>query len=94
MAFAEYLKLMHLSWSSLQRKWNGVLLTCWSVVKSCALRMTWKGEPPEVHRIAKGYAQERPVTNAEMKAINDRLQRSISLPRYDILITPNKPRGR
>jgi transposase len=29
-------------WSSLQKKWNGVLLTGWEVVKSCALRMRWR----------------------------------------------------
>ena len=23
-------------WSSLQKKWNGVLLTCWDVVRACA----------------------------------------------------------
>ena len=27
-------------WSSLQQKWNGVLLTCWEIVKACAERMT------------------------------------------------------
>ena len=29
-------------WSSLQKKWNGVLLTCWEIVRACALRMTGK----------------------------------------------------
>ncbi len=81
-------------WSSLQMKWNGVLLTCWTVVKAHALRMTWKGEHPAVHRITKGYAKEKPVTNQEMKTINARLQRSTSLPKYDIIIRPIKPRGR
>src|SRR6516225_12306844 len=30
-------------WSALERKWRGVLLTCWEVIQACALRMTWKG---------------------------------------------------
>lgn len=81
-------------WSSLQQKWNGTLLTCWQVVKSRALRMTWKGESPEVHRIAKNYTKEQAVGNAEMELINNRLQRSATLPKYDILITPTYPRGR
>lgn len=81
-------------WSSLQQKWNGVLLTCWRVVKSCALRMTWHGDHPEVHRIARGYATEQAVSKEEMRQINARLQRSETLPKYDILITPNQSRGR
>src|SRR5690606_31955199 len=61
-------------WSSLQRKWNGVLLTCWKVVKACALRMTWKGQHPGVHQIEDSYADEVPVSGAEMKQINARLE--------------------
>ena len=81
-------------WSSLQRKWNGVLLTCWNVVRACALRMTWLGKHPDVHRIDDAYAVETPVTNAELKSINSRLERSEKLPKYDITIKPKKPRGR
>ena len=81
-------------WSSSQRKWNGVLLTCWEVVRACALRMTWRGEHPEVHQLEDDYATEAPVTRAEMKQINARLQRSKTLPKYDITIRPTKPRGR
>jgi transposase len=81
-------------WSSLQRKWSGVLLTCWEVVRACALRMTWRGEHPEVHHLEHDYGTEAPVTNAEMKTINARLERSHTLPKYDITIYPAKPRGR
>ena len=81
-------------WSSLQRKWNGVLLTCWEVVRACALRMTWHGEHPEVHRIEIDYATTPRIKNAEMKQINPRLKRSEKLPKYDITIRPTKPRGR
>ena len=81
-------------WSSLQRKWNGVLLTCWHVVRVCALRMTWKGQHPSVHHIEASYDHEEPVTNAEMKQINARLERSQTLKKYDIVIKPLKPRGR
>ena len=71
-----------------------MLLTCWEVVRACALRMTWRGEHPEVHHIEDDYAAEAPVTNAEMKRINERLQRSKTLPKYDIIIKPTKNRGR
>ena len=81
-------------WSALQQKWNGILLTCWQIVKDCALRMTWKGDPPEVHRISKAYKIEKPVSNQEMEIINARLKRSTTLPKYDIVITPKTTRGR
>ena len=81
-------------WSSLQRKWNGVLLTCWNVVRTCAQRMTWHGDHPSVHRIEDTYDNDEPVTNAEMKQINARLERSQTLMKYDINISPLKPRGR
>ena len=81
-------------WSSLQRKWNGVLLTCWQVVQACARRMTWKGDHPEVHRIADHYTNDKPVTNREMQDLNARLARSPSLPKYDVIIRPKTPRGR
>lgn len=81
-------------WSSLQQKWNGILLTCWQVVKAYAQRMTWQGEHPTIHRIVKCYARQKRVTNEEMKSINARLNRSESLPKYDLEIKPKKPRGR
>ncbi len=81
-------------WSSLHRKWNGVLLTCWNVVLACALRMTWKGQHPSVHNIENLYDHEQPVTNADMKQINARLERSQTLRKYDVIIKPLKPRGR
>lgn len=81
-------------WSSLQRKWNGVLLTCWAVVHACALRMKWKGKHPEVHHIDASYETELPVSNQETKAINARLERSPTLPKYDVTIKPKKTRGR
>ena len=81
-------------WSSLQKKWNGVLLTCWEVVRACAQRMTWKGEHPQVHHIDHTYTGNSLVTNHEMKIINQRLKRSVSLPKYDITIKPKSTRGR
>jgi transposase len=81
-------------WSSLQRQWNGVLLTCWNVVRACALRMTWHGRHPDIHKIEDSYDHEAPVTGAEMKQVNARLERSQTLKKYDIVIKPLNPRGR
>jgi len=81
-------------WSSLQKKWNGVLLICWEVVQACALRMTWKGLHPEVDRIEGDYPTGVIVPKAEMQELNKRLERLASLPKYDITIKPKRPRGR
>ncbi len=81
-------------WSSLQKKWNGVLLTCWNVVRACALRMSWKGSHPEVASIDGDYPTGVIVPKAEMKQLDKRLDRSEQLPKYDITIKPTKSRGR
>ncbi len=81
-------------WSSLERKWNGVLLNCWEVIYACALRMTWYGIHPVVERITKAYAKKVSVPAKEMKKYNARLERSATLPKYDITIRPKKARGR
>ena len=81
-------------WSSLQRKWNGLLLNCWEVILSGALRMKWKGRHPTVERLEGSYANNVRVSAKEMKTWNARLERLAILPKYDITITPKKPRGR
>jgi transposase len=81
-------------WSSLQRKWNGVLLTCISIVLCCARRMRWKGRSAEVHVLEGDYTPGIKVSNREMKEINARLERSATLSKYDIIIRPITPRGR
>ncbi|MCP4606216.1 MAG: hypothetical protein GY847_37855 [Proteobacteria bacterium] len=81
-------------WSSLQKKWNGVLLKCWEIVEACALRMKWKGEHPTVMRIEGDYPTGIIVPKEEMKQINQRLERSETLEKYDILIKPKRQRGR
>jgi len=81
-------------WSPLERKWNGVLLTGWEIIKACALRMTWRRKHPVVERLQKTYASKVSVPKAEMKTYNARLERSATLPKYDITIRPRKPRGR
>ncbi len=81
-------------WSALERKWNGVLLTCWEVVRACALRVRWCRQHPVVERLLGTYAAKVKVPKAEMKIYNARLERSATLPKYDITIKPRKPRGR
>jgi transposase len=75
-------------WSALERKWNGVLLNGLKVVLRCALRMRWKGRHPTVKRLAGEYPDGVRVPAREMKAIEARLERSTTLPKYDITIKP------
>jgi hypothetical protein len=80
--------------SSVQKKWNGVLLTCGNVVRACAQQMTRKGEHSRVRDIDDTHSAESLVTNHEMKTITERLERSASHPKYDITIKPQSTRGR
>jgi hypothetical protein len=75
-------------WSSLEKRWNGVLLTGLKVVLQCALRMRWKGRHPTVKRLDGEYPDGVIVPAKEMKAIEERLERSTTLPKYDITIKP------
>jgi hypothetical protein len=75
-------------WSSLEQKWGGVLLTSLKVVLQCALRMTWKKRHPTVKRLHGEYPDGVRVPAKEMKGYEARLERSTSLPKYDITIKP------
>jgi len=78
-------------WSSLEKKWNGMLLNCWEVVLRCAQRMRWKRRHPTVKRLEGDYADGVRVPAKEMKVIAARLERSTALPKYDITIKPKTP---
>jgi Rhodopirellula transposase DDE domain len=81
-------------WSALEKKWNGMLLNCWEVIRWCALRMTWQGAHPVVERLLGSYAKKVSVSDEEMARYNARLERSATLAKYDITIRPKRPRGR
>jgi hypothetical protein len=78
-------------WSALERKWGGGLLTSLGVILDYARRMTWKGRHPTVEKSDGVYAKGVRLTKAQMKPIEARLERSKSLPKYDILIRPKTP---
>ena len=77
-------------WSALEKKWNGVLLNCLEVVLERARRMTWKGRHPTVTCLQGEYPDGVRVTAKEMKTYEARMQRSATLPKYDITIAPRK----
>jgi hypothetical protein len=78
-------------WSILEQKWGGALLNGLKVILQQALRMTWKGRPPTVKRLAGDYRNGIRLSKKEMKPYEARLERSQPLRKYDITI---KPRGR
>ena len=78
-------------WSSLEQKWGGALLNGLKVILQEARRMTWKGRPPTVKRLAGDYPTGVRLAKKAMKPYEARLQRSPTLPKYDITI---KPKGR
>ena len=77
-------------WSAVERKWNGVLLSCVSIVLECARRMTWKGEHAEIAQLPGDYPSGVKLSRKEMEPWEARLDRSPTLPKYDITIKPQR----
>jgi transposase len=79
-------------WSILEQKWGGALLNCLKVILQEALRMTWRGRHPTLKRLHGEYPDGVRITKKDMKPYEARLERSKTLPKYDITIRPSKPR--
>ena len=75
-------------WSSLEQKWGGALLNRLKVILQEALRMTWRGRPPTVKRLAGDYENGIRLSKKAMKPYEARLVRSRTLRKYDITIKP------
>jgi Rhodopirellula transposase DDE domain len=75
-------------WSSLEQKWGGALLNGLKVILQQALRMTWEGQHPTVRRLHGDYPAGVRLSKKEMKPYEARLERSATLPKYDITIKP------
>lgn len=81
-------------WSALEGKWSGVLLDSVRFMLQCALRMTWCGLPPAIALLTKRhYPDGVKLDKQEMERLEQRLERSATLPKYDITIKPLNPRG-
>jgi hypothetical protein len=83
-------------WSSLEKKWGGTLLNSLQVILERARRMTWLGKHPVVEHLDGEYPEGIRLTKKEMKPYEARLERSKTLPKYDITIKPKagKLRGK
>ena len=78
-------------WSSLETTWGGALLTSLEVILGYARRMRWKGRHPTVGELTGEYRDGVRWSKEVMKPIEARLERSKTLPKYDITIRPLKP---
>lgn len=75
-------------WGILERHWNGALLTDVDLMLGWAKSMTWKGLHPIVELSRTLYAKGVTLSKDAMKAVEARLKRNPSLPKWDILIQP------
>jgi transposase len=75
-------------WSSLEQKWSGTLLNSLEVIMERAGRMRWRGTRPVVKSLGGVYPNGVRLSRKEMKPYEARLQRSATLPKYDITIKP------
>jgi len=75
-------------WAALEMKWDGSLLNSLKVIMQEAMRMNWEGMHPEVMHLWGEYPNGVRLSKKEMKPYEERLERSTTLPSYDIIIKP------
>lgn len=75
-------------WGVLEQHWNGAKLVDVKTMLEWAKSMTWKGLHPIVELNRQIYQKGISLSKEAMKAVEARLQRKPSLPKWDILICP------
>jgi hypothetical protein len=75
-------------WGILEEHWNGETLDSVDKAINWAATMTWKGIKPVVHLWEKIYEKGIRLTKKEMKPYESRIERSDSLPKWDVIIDP------
>jgi hypothetical protein len=75
-------------WGILELQWNGTKLIDAATMGEWAKRMTWKGRHPIVALSHTIYQKGIALGKAAMQAVEKRLVRHPTLPKYDILINP------
>ena len=69
-------------------KWNGTKLTDAETMLEWAKQRTWKALHPVVELSRNVYKKGISLGKAAMQAVEARLKRDPTLPKYDILINP------
>ena len=75
-------------WGILEQHWNGTKLIDAKTMLEWAKSMTWKGLHPVVELSHSVYEKGISLGNVAMRAVEARLKRDATLPKYDILINP------
>lgn len=75
-------------WGALEQHWNGTKLIDVPTMLGWAQSMTWKGAHPAIELNQSMYSKGIALTKKEMRPIEQRLERSPTLPKWDILIRP------
>src|SRR5262245_39314467 len=77
-------------WGVLEQKWGAALLNGLKVILQQARRMRWGGRAPTVKRLYGDYPSGVKLSRAQMRPYEARLERSATLPKYDITIRPRQ----
>ena len=75
-------------WGVLEQHWNGTLLTDLETAMHWAGTMTWGGQCPEVVALDRCYEKGATVEDREWRLLEARLERSATLPKWDVIIKP------
>lgn len=75
-------------WGILEEHWNGEILNSIDKAVEWIKTMTWKGIEPVVHLCKEVYKKGIKLTKKEMKPYERRINRSDTLPKWDVCIDP------
>lgn len=77
-------------WGILEQHWNGARLVDVDTMLAWAKSMTWKGVQPVVTLSKEVYKKGITLSRTRMQNIEQKLERNPLLPKWDILIQPEK----
>jgi len=78
-------------WAGLEKSWNGYLLSTVDTVLNRAANFFWKGLSATVSLLNTVYEKGVKLRGEEMAELENRLQRSSTLPWWDITVKPIIP---
>jgi hypothetical protein len=81
--------LIERCWGILENHWNGALLNTVQAALAWAQTMTWRGVAPLVHLLDHVYETGVRLTPKLFRPIAARLKRSITLPKWSLVIQHN-----
>jgi len=80
-------------WGILEQHWNGTLLKDLETAMQWAATMTWDGQRPEVLSLDRRYEKGATVDQREWRLLEALLERSATLPKWDVVIKPKPQAG-